>query len=272
MGIQQMMITQRIAPASVGLSPTEIGTTPTFWYDGDNSPHWKGDSTSSGASSSNNDAMLRSDSVAGATIRCFSGVTATRKIPVSASNNGFYHPELATSAAFSFYTRPTGTASPSVVSTLAAMFTAALKTMIFAVRIDDCVLDSGLSYGNARIMGDGFAYAGLHCFKSGSNLTFQAYNYSGAEQFAAATITGGIGSWAVVAMKHSGGQLRIYVNGVQVGSPVASGNTDVTTGTMLTGGQSLISLAQFATYNADISDANILQVSRYFGARVGVVI
>ena len=244
----------------------------TFWYDGDNSPQWKGSSTTAGAATVNGDNMQRADSVPPSIARCFAGAPGTFLAPAHGAHNGF---RKTSTAPNTFYERPVGAATPSVSLSASTLFTDSAKTIIAAVRINSANTSGGANpYSNAAIVSDQSLYLGLYFYRSGaSDIVFQAYSYGGKNDVAAATVTGGLGQWVVVTYKHGGGNILIRINGAQIGSPVAAGNTSVMTGLMRMGsnnnGNDMI---QLALYNTAVADADILEVERYFGGKCGVVI
>jgi hypothetical protein len=260
------------APAGAGLPPTGIGTTPTFYYDGDTSPQWKTTSTSGGACTADGDTLTRADSIAGATIRCFSDVPAVYKAPAISTANGFFGNYAAQPNALKFYTRPTGTAVPSTVTTVGALFTNANAVVIAALQINGAITDNGAgsAYANGQICADLGGYMGLMAYQAGSTFRVQAYNYDGTED-AIISSAYALGTVVIASMKHSGGALRLRINGVEVAS-VSSGNTQATTGGMGLLGNIHMSMCQLATWNAAITDANMLEVERYFGNKVGITI
>lgn len=259
------------AAPGAGLPPNGIGAGAnlTFWYDGDGSAHYIGAASTSGSASSDGDNVNRADSE-NSIVRCIQGSVATREIPVAVGGNGFYISGVAQPNQFGFFTRPSAGVNPSVASTVGTLFTAANGVIIMAAKVDDAGPDTGNPYSNSFLVAEPAGYFGLSGYKSGGNFVYQAHNYTGGiDTNVLETVP--LGTWTVITMKHSGGQLRIRRNG-GAWTSVASGNTDVTSGAMSAFDEIEASCAQFATYNAAITDANILEVERWMGLKIGVTI
>lgn len=259
------------APTSAGLAPNAIGAGAnlTLWYDGNDLVQYQGLASTSPLASANNDTLVRADS-ANAIARVISQMNGLRKIPVAASNNGLFHSNVTGLVTPAPYTKPAAGANPTVNSTIGTLFTNANAVMIMAIKVDDATINTGAPYGNAIILGEINGYLGMYCYKTGTDIVFQAYNFTGGTN-TEVTTTVPVGTWTVMTLKHSGGQLRIRRNGGAYTS-VASGNTDVTTGLLSMFYKNELSLAQLATYNSAITDANILEVERWMGAKVGITI
>ena len=82
-------------------------------------------------------------------------------------------------------------------------------------------------YQNGAFSGD------IGIFRNGSFFgqdRLCGFNYDGTEDVIASVYTSGVRQHA--ALVHTGGNLTLYVNGAQVGSPIASGNTGNTSATL----------------------------------------
>lgn len=254
-----------------GLAPDAIGTTPTIWIDGDTSPQYKGISTSDGLCTADGDVWGRGDSISGATIRCIAGTGGFYEVPAIGPGKGFSRSALGL-AGVGLYNRPTGTANPSVAAVVSAMFSASAQTTIAVVQVNAAIADNGVGarYSNGEILNDSTGgYMGLTASQSGGTITFWGYNYDGSEDVVSCTIAAG--TPCVVTRKLGGGTLRIRLNGVEIAS-IASGNTQVTTGQLFTGGRIDTITQQIVTYNIAVTDATLLQVEQNLGARAGLTI
>lgn len=268
---QQILLSYGGTVTSPGLPPSSYAGL-TFWYDGDNSAHFIGTTSTSGVPG-NLVNFQRFDSVSAINrvLTCAITDPLTRCVPVSSTNAGF---NTSVASGGNFWVKPGGGLSPSVAVLFSNLFTASNAIMIFAIRIDSAPAAAVNPYDNPLIMGDASIYMGLHVYASGGNAVFLGLNYDG--NYDQVTVTGpAIGSWVVVTMRHTGGQLRIRLNG-GAWTSVASGNTANTAQPMTMFFYALNSLdasiAQFCTYNANRADSEVLEVERYFGSRIGIVI
>lgn len=270
MPVQQLMIAQKISAGSGGGLPPDTYAGLTFWYDGDNSAHYNGSADNSG-SPSNSGSFERFDSAASIArvVTVAPANPMTRLIPVVGSSSGL---RTASSGGGNVYVKPSSGVGPSTAVTLGTLFTSSNAVITFAIKVRSAPAAAGNPYDNPLIIGDASIYMGLHVYASGGNAVFVGLNYDG--NYDQVTKTGpALGSWVVVTMRHTGGQLRIRTDG-GAWTSIASGNTADTTQPMTLFYYAVSTLdadiAQFCTYNANRSDAEILEVERYFGAKVGL--
>jgi len=245
----------------------------TFWYDGDNSAHFSGIDSSSGSPGASDDFQRFDSAAAISRVLVVGAGTARLKrlSPVVGSSAGF---RTGSASGGSFYAKPSAGAGPSVPATLGNLFSASNKAVVCAIKVRSAPSAAGADYNNPLIIGDASVYTGLHVYSSGGKAVFVGLNYDG--NYDKVTKIGPeLGGWAVVTMRHSAGQLRIRVNG-GAWTSVASGNTASTADpmTMFYYSTSFLDaeIAQFCTYNASRSDAELLEVERYLGAKVGITI
>lgn len=269
MPVQQIMVAQRIAAGGgAGLPPSTYAGL-TFWYDGDGSAHYIGDTSTSGTPADAQDFNRADSANAIARIMWQSTGNPVRRIPVFGSANGLSVDNQADTMAMAV--RPSAGVAPSTYVAASSILAAANKAIIFAVRVDSVRAGAAPGagvYGNASLIHDPpGGYVGLHMRPVGGDVEFQAYNWDGSED--CAVVSEALGTWAVITMKHSGGQLRIRKNGGSWTS-VASGNTTDLTNIIKFGDGWTGRMAQLCTYNANRADAELLEVERYFGAKVGL--
>lgn len=262
-----MMAATSGPPPVPGTAPDQIANL-TFWYDGDNSPQWKTSGTAGGASTANGDPMQRADSLPTSIARCFANGGGVRNVPVVGSSSGFTIGDLASPGAMHFWARPTGTGNPATATPASQLLGANAKTILMAVRVNDASTGPAQSF----LLQDGNDYFSVGVHRSGSNAIFRVHNYAAGYQERTATVTGGIGQWVVVGMTHGSSQLRIWINGAQVGTAVASGATDLMTNQPFLAAYLAASYQNLATYNRAITAPEMLEVSRWMGSRVGLTI
>lgn len=147
-----------------------------------------------------------------------------------------------------------------------------------ALLVRQSTIGSGTTvYQQNQIFGDQLQFMGLYSGNTGSATvspyTLAAYVWDGAAKKASATGLN-YNQWYVVGVKHDGSNIKIRVNGGSWNS-TAAGAAATTTGTLAFSRrvfniQSDIEIAQFIAYSALLSDADLLNVERYFGAKIGV--
>ncbi len=252
-----------------GLAPDAIGagTNLTFWWDTDTtSLLWKGASTTSGNATADGDDPVRIDSAASIS-RSFgeSGTTATLELAEISTANAV---KLALGTDYyNLFAKPAGTASFGSTIPTSNIWTTSNAICIWAGIIDDCHSDGGGYYANDILIGDDSGYIAMAAYKSGTDAIVQV----GANIAENTNITVPLGTAVVLTMKHSGGQLRIRQNGGSWSS-VASGTTGYLGGNVSVNYKAAVRMAQMCTYKSAITDANILEVEKYFGAKIGVTI
>lgn len=261
---------------SAGLPPNGIGTNPTFWYNGDvgtTGIHYQGLDSTTTQATSNGDPVNRVDSdnsVSRVWASNVGVIPAQRKIPAIGSANGMRLHGTSNGQLIA-YTKPSAGANPSTRTTVANLFTSSNAIIVCAVKVDDAGMDTGTTYTNEILLGDA-DYMGLYFYKSGSDVVFKAYNFSSGGENPTCTATEALGQWAIITYIHRSNLVKIRKNGVEIAS-VSSVATASTAGNMVTGAAfstTDFTLAQLCTYNAAVTDANILEVERWFGAKVGL--
>lgn len=271
---------RRVLMAGAGAAPA-VGSPPsaygglTFWYDGDNSAHYSGDTSTSGTPSDAG-ACERIDSVAGIS-RCFTlnPATTLRDYAFFGETSGLRTADEASARGFG-YVNPSAGVSPSTPLALSNLFTASNAVIVFCVWPFNLYTGQSPYHYNACLLSDDSANLGLTCYDDGAGAClFEAFNKSGSHARVTAAAVA-MSQWHVVTMRHSSGQLRIRVDGGSWTS-IASGNTSgLTTQPVLFRkypGLWFNGLcAQFCTYNAARTDAEILEVEKYFGAKVGLAL
>lgn len=115
---------------------------------------------------------------------------------------------------------------------LSNFITASSGAVIVSVIVDAVSSNNSISYNNDGIIADGSIYMGLYA-RNLSGVTFHAFNWDGSED--APSTTGSVGTAYVLMWRHHGGNMYVSVNGGTEVS-VASGNTQVLTGTLNLGG------------------------------------
>lgn len=115
---------------------------------------------------------------------------------------------------------------------LSNFITASSGAVVVSVIVDAISSNVAVSYNNDGIIADGSIYMGLYA-RNLSGVTFYAYNWDGSED--APSRTGAVGTAYVLMWRHHGGNIYISVNGGTEVS-VASGNTQVLTGSLVLGG------------------------------------
>lgn len=252
--------------AGGGLPPSDFAGL-TFWYDGDGSPHYDNAAVPPGALVSTDGAAVeRADSAGGIPVIFYRNGMVTRKAPAAASSNGI----RLQASRMEVYDKPAPGAVPTSRPPLGSIFSAPAKTLVCAVRVDNAPPDAGFAYGNMPIFGQPGGYFGLYCYRAGSSVTFQAYNWDGGADVVSASEA--LGSWAVIALKHESGQLRIRKN-AGAWAAVASGDTSNVNGWLEAGSTSAAvdaQLVQVAAFNTALDDSDLLEVERFFGAKLGL--
>lgn len=248
-----------------GLPPTTYAGL-TLWYDGENSPHYDATAVPPGALvAEHGAAVARADSSESLPMSFDAGGNVTR---VMSGANGMH----LLAGQLDLFDQPSSGLEPSTKPTIADIFSSSAKTLICAVRIDNAPANSGNAFGNMPVFGERDGYFGLHCYRSADLVTFQAYNWDGGADVA--TVSESVSTWVVIAVKHESGQIMVRKN-AGAWATAASGATSNTLGTLQFGRTDSsvdIVLAQLATYNTALTDANLLEVERYFGAKVGITI
>lgn len=263
------------ANGSGGGPPPEAGQPPdtypglTFWFGGDESVMYTNTGASNVTSTTDGVEPRRIDSAGG----------ISRSLGNNASNFGVYANPIVGSArgvkrtptyqnVAYFGAKPSGSNNVTSLHNMTTYVTTSVKRLVVLVKVDDAAADVGYAYGNHAVISDTAGYCGLHFYKSGSNVVFQWYNWSGGEVRVEITVP--LGEWCVLECKHQGGQIAMRKNG---GSWVtaASGTTD-TLGSVAqflagSGADSNLSVPQFALYNANRADAETLEVARFMGAK-----
>lgn len=260
----------------------------TFWMSGDDSVVYTRLSPPSGANSvtTANDAILSRINSAGAISRSLSNqstpdsMTLVRyKNPLGGlSSKGirFVRGDLDTEpylAGLGVYTKPSGLNNASTPTAIGSLWSASTKVAICAVKVNDADTEQTTAWLHTYLIGDAdIGYAGLMAYRDGADTVFMAYSFSGGAPVTA-VVSHPLGSWVTVAMKHQGGQLRVRVND-GAWTSTACGNTDVMTNHAIVLGYMRdvmdFEIAELATYNANRSDAEILEVQRWMGSRVGL--
>ena len=265
-----MMVGSGGGGGGAGLPPSAYAGL-TFWYDGDNSAHYNGSADSSGTPS-DGQTVGRFDSVASISRVFVGGAGLDRKTPVYGSSGGVVSDG---GILVQGMVKPSAGASPSTAIALSNLISAGDAAFVAAVRVDSAATEAYYPYNNAVIFADAHVHFGVHVYRSGSNAVFMGLNYDGS--YDKVTAAGpALGSWAIVTVKHTGGQLRVRVNGGSWSS-ISSGNTSLLTNNVFlfenTNSDGFVgACAQLCTYNANRSDAELLEVERYFGAKVGVTV
>lgn len=267
------MIPGIVAGAPITGGPIDPGQPPTilsgltFWYDADNSAIYKGGSTDAGFATADNDLAARVDSNDSIS-RCMAGGNndAKLKLGVFGSNRAVQF----TNDTQNGFAQPIGNANPIANTLTSTLLTVGNKVIMFAGKVASGGTPGGVVYGNTPILSDAAGYVGLHLENSGTDVLWKAYNYAGGEQIASATTPKD--TPVIVTMKHSGGVLRIRVNGVEI-DDISSGNTD-TLGSNAGMGRNDCdySISQVVICNASNSDADLLEVEKYCAARMGLSI
>lgn len=273
-------------PAIPGQPPSTYAGL-TFWLSGDSSPLYTRTTPPTGSNvltTANNALASRIDS-AGSISRSLargdspSTMTAFRhKNPLSGLSARGYSSKTDDPDAelndVCVFTKPSGTNNPSTLQTIGSLWTASTKVAVCAIKVNAAAPENLTEWLQYYVVGDSLYYTGLMFYKSGGNVVFRAYSYSGGA-VVKAEAAHPLGSWVTVAMRHSSGQLRIRINdGAWVSA--TCGNTDNVTGSAVVGGYHLtgtdFEIAELATYNAARSDAEIIEVQRWMGAKVGITI
>lgn len=260
------------AGASAGLPPTAYPGL-THWYDGDNSAHYTGPADNTG-SPGNGASFTRSDSVASIS-RILIDASMVRRIPVVGSASG-YDIDTTGFVGGSFYVKPAAGVTYSTPVTLGNLFTASAKTFTVAIKVKSAPAAAANPYDNALILGDANIYFGCFVYGQSGAARFMALNYDGTYDQAVANGPT-FGTWAIVSFRHGSGSLRVRVNG-GTWSTIASGNTsDMTKNAIMhmyppSANPLDADTPQFCTYNAARTDAELLEIERYFGAKVGITI
>lgn len=161
---------------------------------------------------------------------------------------------------------PTGSALP-----VSAIITASAMTWSGALYIDNA--SSLTDYNGDMVWVDGGGFIGLVVASSG---LFKAYTWSSGDRYV--QVSASLNTWAVVSFKHESGNLKIRLNGGSWATG-AAGNTDDVSGalklfTRYSGavGRPELKTAGMAWWSTALSDADLLDVEKYFGGLVGVSI
>lgn len=171
------------------------------------------------------------------------------------------------------WTKPASGVNPSAAVLRTAIKAASAGTYIWAGVVDASVAAGGSPSAVAPfVSGDGGEW-GFGFYESSGNIYFRHYNFDGNYDFIdTAAITPG--TPVVISARHNSGQIRIRVNGGTFSS-TASGNTSDFGSTVRIhafGNGDLAEWMEHCGYNVSLSDANLLEVERYFGAALGVTI
>lgn len=246
----------------------------TFWFDPNTSAMYQGGADNSSVATSNDDPVVRFDSI-GSINRVISGGGGTLKTAYVAGKNAIYFPPV--SAVKSCYQKPAASAAPSVVVPISTVFSASNFTILAAMKVNDSSGPSSV-FNGPFCFGESSDYMGMYIAEVDGTISQKyVYNWDGNADTKYAQNNNG--DWAVVEISHSSGTVRVRINdGVYV--TAASGNTQVTTGTFQVnrlnnhGSLRFIDwhLGPFCTFNADNSADDKLKVMRGLGQQVGVVI
>lgn len=262
-------------PPPTGAPPTDYANL-AFWYDGDNSAHYQGSTTSTSAAVADGDPVARFDSVA-AINRVVAGYSSlgqigTLKVPGGGEPRHVnYEWTVATSPGV--YTKPSAGANPATYQTLNSLIANSAGTVIALVRVNASPVET-TNYDNTLIFCDPDRYLGLSFYRVGTTVYFMALNYDGNYDELKGTAGTQLGEWAVVTWIHRSGQLRLRINGSEIDA-TASGNTLSVAGAAILGAYQLYSgadvdIAQQCVFRAGRTDAEILEVERFFGAKAGL--
>jgi hypothetical protein len=259
---QQVLLALRAATGG-GSPPNTYGNL-TFWYDADNSPIYVSGSTTSGTPGDGDPAgrVDSNNSIA----RTFFG-SATKR-------NGYFSAGNAidvTIGSQSLYTRPTGTADPTTTQNMSSLVSTTNKTLIWAGRVNSASGNSGNPYTNPPILGEGGGYFGLHCYQSGSDIVFQAYNYDNTNGERVVTATEAASTPVIISLRHSSNVLRIRKNGVEIAT-ISALTTTTLANNAFTGSSFALFTNQLITYNAARTDAEMLEVEKWCSAKLGITI
>lgn len=275
-----MPITYGPPPPTIppGLPPnTYAGLT--FWYEANNSPHYgQSGGQDTVVSDDEGDPVYRFDSLGGIN-RVFYSSTSGQLIGapgVRALDSS------AEAINFGMHTKPAAGAPVTSVLNADQLVTASTKVVIAAVRLNNAfAFDTigGNSYSLNAVLTHSGRYFGLFYAGFQGKVVFEAYNWDGAEDRTGLSPTIELGETAIVTLVHRSGRVKLRLNGVEVGD-VASGST--TTGTLASAvelnsvnvypREADMELLGFCAYNASRSDAEILEVERYFAAEAGLTL
>lgn len=275
MPVQQLMIAQKIAASGGGLPPNTYANLQ-YWFSARDTATTFTSINDTDPATVDGDFVNRVDSKS-PTTRCLSGnspVTENQTLQLSEVNsNNVVRFIFDVSDAPSLYTKPSSGNNPTIAVLRTAIKAASAGTYIWAGIVDASAAAGGSpSAVSALVSGDGGEW-GFGFYESAGSIYFRHYNFDGNYDF---IDTGAItpGTPVVISARHNGGQIRIRVNGGTFSS-TASGNTSDFGSTVpihaFVNGD-LAEWMEHCGYNVALSDANLLEVERYFGAALGVSI
>lgn len=275
MPVQQLMIAQKIA-ASGGGQPPNTYANLQFWFSARDLATLFTSVTDATPATSDGDWVNRMDSRS-PTTRCMAGGSAATEnvslqlAEVNGNNVVQFVYDVTDDPAL--WTKPASGVIPTVATLRTAIKAAGAGTYIWAGVVDASASSGGsASAVSALVSGDGGEW-GFGFYESAGNIYFRHYNFDGNyDQIETGAIAPG--TPVVISARHNSGQIRIRVNGGSFSS-TASGNTSDFGSTVRVCAFQNGDLAEwmdFCGYNAALSDANLLEVERFFGAALGVAI
>lgn len=164
---------------------------------------------------------------------------------------------------------------PTTPDDAAALLGANNFTYVCSLSVLAASTTSAATYPNHGVFHDSAGFVGLHIKNiDAGNCYMQAYLDDGGNKHADISVPKA--TFMVVGVKHDGSNIKIRINGGSWTS-TACGNVSSTGGTMRNGGGGLaafanIDLSEIATFKSILSDADLLDVEKYFGSRIGLTI
>lgn len=166
--------------------------------------------------------------------------------------------------------RPVG-ANPTTQATLGNLRTTSVMNLIYAIRINDGNPDGGAAYANDPLFWDSAGWMFIATYKSGGNGVIDVYQEVSGGKTVRMSET--LGTWMIVTVQHQSGNLRIRKNG-GAWTTIACGALPSVAGSPISFCRAPavrdVDIAQHCIYNASRTDAELLNVERYFGAKVGL--
>lgn len=197
------------------------------------------------------------------------GFDVLSSINSNGSANSPMHGYLAASAGSGV---PSGSTLP-----VSSIITASAMTWSGALYVAST--GGGAGYDADAIWTDSGGYVGVMAQDTGSGaINIVASVWSGGQKSADTQSFAGMNAWFIVSVKHEGGSLKIRLNGGSWRS-VACGNVEDVSGALrcFQRYNSAIGLPELKTvgmawWNTALSDADLLDVERYWGGMVGIAI
>lgn len=269
MAIQQVLAAQSVGTTGNGLPPnTYAGLT--FWMDGDDTSRFFQNQPATTPATTDGQMVARVNS-SSPTTRCMAGAGGVLKVPT-----GYRYLNLPPNAGvYEYFNHSPSGVAPTTFATLANLVVAAQHVVIYLIRINDSNPDSGSTFNNDPLFYDlngGYMFGAT--YKSAGKGFVDTY----VEASGGARVVSGpldLGQWYVVTWQHTGGVSRVRVNG-GAWTSVTCGNIASLTGSPInfcrTPPVRNVDIAQHCIYNAARTPAELLEVERFFGKKVGITI